>query len=172
MMLLEMIDALVSQNVHQGGFVSTRVQLAAALAQGCLHDHYAFHWSYHEIETADTELYFRCNLMKVTPVSISSTAPEAMQSMSTSAIDRSGAQRSTTGSCSTGASCTDSTANSSQPVNAPHARASVQTSVLSRFLVHHMPDKYVKEGTASVDKFFLTDDMLSAWLSRCDDSDT
>ena len=121
--------------MHQGGFVATRQQLLVAGARGCLHDHYVYHWSYHEIETADTELYFRCKFMKVIPIS----AADATLAASL----ENGGQR--------------------------QARKQMEHGhgVLQNFLVHHMPNKYVKEGTI-MDKFFMTDDMLIRWLDECE----
>ena len=58
----------VEQNVHQGGFLATRSQIQRALARGCLTSTYTPHWAYHEIETADTQLYYQCELMKVVPL--------------------------------------------------------------------------------------------------------
>lgn len=58
------------QNVHQAGFVATQQQLAAAQASGCLTLLYSPHWAYHEIEAADTQLYFQCGLMKVVPLQV------------------------------------------------------------------------------------------------------
>lgn len=103
--------------------MATRQQLLESLSSRCLHDHYVHHWSYHEIETADTELYFRCGLMKVIPLS-----PGFLASQSNSSA--------------------------AAPV------------VLDPFLIHHLPDKYVKEGTFH-DKFHLTADLLLRWLSQC-----
>jgi hypothetical protein len=109
----------VWQNVHQAGFLATRKQLQQALASGCLHGKYEYHWSYHSIEAADTELYFRCGFMKVIPLS-----------------PRVGADGTVTAS-------------------------------LKPFALHHLPNKYVKEGVTLVDKFHLTADALLQWLSIC-----
>ncbi len=62
------------QNIHQAGFVATRKQLQHALARECLPDRYSYHWSYHEIEAADSQLYFDCGFMKVVPLEPTFTA--------------------------------------------------------------------------------------------------
>jgi hypothetical protein len=62
------------QNVHQAGFVATRLQLEAATASGCLTIAYWPHWAYHQIEAADTQLYFQCGLMKVMPLEVTPAA--------------------------------------------------------------------------------------------------
>ena len=89
-----------------------------------------YHWSYHSIETADTELYFRCGLMKAIPLTPLHT-----------------------------------TASAGRPDRSEHVEHGDVT--LAPFLIHHMPNKYVKEGTQLVDKFHLTADMLLHWLSMC-----
>lgn len=38
---------------------------------------------------------------------------------------------------------------------------------LKPFCIHHMPNKYVKEGVTLIDKFHLTVDGLLRWLDVC-----
>ncbi len=67
------------QNVHQAGFMATRVQLETAAAAGCLTRVYEVpHWFYPRIETADSQLYFQCGFMKVVPLEVRSVVLQAV----------------------------------------------------------------------------------------------
>ncbi len=61
----------LAQVVHQGGFLATRAQLAAAASSGCLPAAYhPGHWFYGPIESADSQLYYECGFMKVVPLEV------------------------------------------------------------------------------------------------------
>ena len=54
--------------MHAGVWIATSAQLETALKVGCLSNSYTPHWFYGPLEAAASELYYRCDMMKVVPV--------------------------------------------------------------------------------------------------------
>lgn len=130
--------------MHQGGFLATQRQLQTALASGCLAREYHYHWSYGPIETADTELYFRCGLMKVMPLE---TGTHLCAPLCEAASPP----------CCVGPLCI---------MLCFIADVDTGVTTLAPYLIHHLPDKYVREGTEQ-HKFHITAQLLLRWLGGC-----
>ncbi|CAE7336232.1 unnamed protein product, partial [Symbiodinium sp. KB8] len=59
---------LVTMHADGGGWMLTAGQLAAGLRRGCIATEPRSHWAYSEAQTAYTDVYYACGLMRVLPL--------------------------------------------------------------------------------------------------------